>query len=256
MTTQVSMSVYRLLPLALLMSLANCALANGVTVLVEPYPPFVTELSGKIAGPYVDAFKMITQNRGIEPQIASMPIRRALQFSQQTPNTCVLALNYSASDAEVLIYLNRITPIFISAYARSDAHVEATSLTDLKKYQVSTVDMAEVRYLLDDANIKYLPLQVNAHGLKMLNAKRFDVLLSDVSSELAASEGVAIKRLFTVVQVDRWLACNPMTDSATISVLREAFKEGLFSKDARAAWVSYGMEDYYKQVRKEWAAIN
>lgn len=121
MTTQVSMSVYRLLPLALLMSLANCALANGVTVLVEPYPPFVTELSGKIAGPYVDAFKMITQNRGVEPQIASMPIRRALQFSQQTPNTCVLALNYSASDAEVLIYLNRITPIFISAYARSDA---------------------------------------------------------------------------------------------------------------------------------------
>ncbi|SEE08879.1 hypothetical protein SAMN05421553_4006 [Pseudomonas anguilliseptica] len=250
------MSVYRLLPLVLLLSLAHGALANGVTVLVEPYPPFVTERSGKISGPYVDSFEMIAQNRGIKTRIVSMPIRRALQFSQQTPDTCVLALNYSASDAEVLIYLSKITPIFIWAYARRDAQVEATSLNDLKNYKVSTVDMAEVRYLLDDAGIKYVPLHINALGLKMLNAKRFDVLLSDVSSELAAREEIAVTRLFTVAQLDRWLACNPKTDSATQAVLREALKEGLFSEETRAIWVSYGMGDYYKKVRNEWSPIS
>lgn len=248
--------VYRLLTLGLLMGLAHAALADGVTVLVEPYPPFVTDQSGKIAGPYVDAFEKIAHTKGIETQIVSMPIRRALQFSQQAPNTCVLALNYSASDAEVLIYLSRITPIFIWAYALGDAQVQATSLHDLKNYQVGTVDIAEVRYLLDGAGVKHTPLHINALGLKMLKAKRFDVLLSDLSPELAAREGVAVKRLFNVIQVDRWLACNPTTDSATVAALREGLKEGLFSEDVRGVWASYGMGEYYNQVRKEWAPIN
>ena len=240
----------------LLFALAQCAQAAALTVLVEPYPPFVTEAAGgKLSGPYIDAFAQLAHRRGVEPAIQSMPVRRALLMAQKAPGTCVLAINYSAADAEVLLYLGRITPIYVWAYARHGDGTRASSLADLKQYSVGLSDIAEVRQMMDAASLHYDVLQQSTRGLQMLQARRFDILVSDIGPELAAkSAGASLDRLFTVARVERWLACNPNTDPATLAALHAALKEGLFAEDVRDVWSKYGMADYFAQVRKEWSA--
>lgn len=227
--------------------------AVPLTVLVEGAPPFVQERDGPPAGPYVDAFQRITAARGINSKILAIPVRRALVMAQQTPNTCVLALNYSQSTAEVLLYVGRVAPMYIWAYARHEASLPASTLSDLKHYQVGIIDIAEVRQLLDEAGVRYEALPQASRGLQMLQAKRFDVLLADVGPELAAGHaGIRIDKLFTATRVERWLACNPRTDPATLGLLRQSMKEGLFTEQVKDIWSHYGLDAYYQQVRQEW----
>lgn len=227
--------------------------AAPITVLVEATPPFVVERPGPPAGPYVDAFLRLTAAHGVESKVLAVPVRRALLMAQQTPNTCVLALNYAPATAEVLLYVGRVAPMYIWAYGRHDAALPVSKLEDLKHYQVGSIDIAEVRQLLDEAGLKYESLPQANRGLQMLQARRFDVLLADVGPQLVAGQsGVRIDKLFTALRVERWLACHPNTDPTTLGALRQSLKEGLFAEPVRDIWAHYGLEAYFQQVRQEW----
>ncbi|WP_374355171.1 hypothetical protein [Chitinimonas sp.] len=234
-------------------SLAGVAAAEPLNVLVDIAPPFVVDNKGEASGPYVEAFKQLAAARALPVKVVAMPGRRALLHAQQNANTCVLALNYAPATAEVLLYLGRVAPMYVWAFGRHDAALPVTGLADLKRYQVGSIDIAEVREVLDDAAVRYEALAQPARGLTMLAAKRFDVLIGDIGQELAAEQqGLRIDRLFTVARVERWLACHPGTAPATLAGLRQALREGLFAEAVRPVWARYGLDGYFLQVRKEW----
>jgi hypothetical protein len=241
----------------------GCAgLASGVamaaaplTVLVEPATPFVIERAGPPTGPYVDAFQQLVGAQGLQTTVLAMPMRRALLTAQQKPDTCILALNYAPETTEVMVYLGRVAPMYVWAYARHDAALPIRNLGDLKSYAVGSIDIAEVRQVLGEAGIRYEPLVQMTRGVQMLQAKRFDVLIGDVGPALATdASGVQLDRLFTVTRVERWLACNPHTDRASLAALRQGLREGLFAESVRGIWARYGLEAYFQQIRKEWSA--
>jgi hypothetical protein len=247
----------RILTVALACLGALAAGAAPLTVLVEPTAPFVVERAGPPTGPYVEAFQRLAAGHGVETTVLAMPIRRALVTAQRSPNTCILALNYAPETAEVMLFLGRVAPMYVWAYARRDAGLKASNLADLKRLVVGSIDIAEVRLLLRDAGVPYEPLPQLGRGLQMLQAKRFDVLISDVAPELEAERvGAHIEKLFTVARVERWLACNPNTEQASLMGLRQSLKDGLFADSVQDIWVRYGLEAYYDHVRKEWSAAS
>jgi len=241
-----------LFPLALAVLLAP-AWASPLHILVEPYPPFVVQRGLGLGGPYVDAFAQLAKQRGLVTTLESVPMRRALKAAQAAPGTCVLGVNYAAADAEVLLYVSPVAPVYIWAYSRHGANVHADTLAGLGHYSLGVVDIPEIRQLLEGAGLRYEYLPFNGKGLQMLQASRFDVLLSDVGPELGnAPAGTNVDRLFLVTRVERWLACNPATDPTSLAALRAGLHEGLFPEETRDIWSRYGLGSYFDTVRKEW----
>lgn len=234
-------------------ALPSVGWAAPLHVLVDPYPPFIVQREASVGGPYIDAFNELVKSHGLTAALESMPIRRALKQAQTKPDTCVLGVNYVAADAEVLLYVGRIAPVYVWAYSRQGANIHASTLAGLEHYSIGVVDIPEVRQLLEGAGLRYDYLPFNTQGLQMLRARRFDVLLSDIGPDLSGSHsGMGIDRLFLVTRVERWLACNPGTDPASLAALRSALQEGLFAEQTRDIWTRYGLAAYFNQARKEW----
>ncbi|MGQ5523887.1 hypothetical protein ACUHMQ_11565 [Chitinimonas sp. PSY-7] len=226
-----------------------------VTVLVETYPPFVIENAGTPSGPYVEAFVQLAAAQGIKAQVVTMPIRRAISTAVQNPGYCVLALNYTPTTVEGLSFLGRIAPMEIWVYSRQGLTGEINRLSDLKGFRVGSIDIAEIRQLLESEGVAYEALQINSRGLPMLMARRFDVLISDIGPALTASKAkYPIERHFLMTRIERWLACNPSTEQGTLNALRQVARDGLFVESTQDIWIKYGLDDYYQRVRNEWSA--
>ncbi|MEH6460942.1 hypothetical protein [Chitinimonas sp. JJ19] len=224
-----------------------------VNVMVEPYPPFVIEGGAVPAGPYVQAFRQLAAAQGVAVNMQLVPIRRALLTAEKTPGHCVLALNYAAETTEVLLYLGRVAPMYVWAYAKQGWSGSLTRVGDLKRYRVGAIDMAELRLLLEQQGVVYEPLQISGKGAQMLAAGRFDVLLSDIGPALETANSVApLERRLVVLRAERWLACHPKTSPVVVAKLRLALREGLFAQSTEAIWARHGLSDYYQQVRREW----
>ena len=250
--------------LALTFSLALAATASSasaqlpaLTVLTEEYPPFIVKQDTHAGGPYIEAFQRLAQEQGIAISLELIPIRRAIATAQSTPGVCVLALDYAPSNAEVLLYLGRVAPEYVWAYARHGEDIHVRSIADLKRYSIGIEDIAQVRRQLDEANVHYVVLTQKTRGPQMLQAHRFDILIGDVGAELeAVNAGIALDKLYTVAGVERWIACNPNSDAAAMSLLRGALTEGLFSESVHDIWNRYGLGSYFLQVHKSWVGGN
>lgn len=245
--------------LAMGLSLAGAASAAPdmtLQVYADSYPPFLTEQGGRLAGPYADAFAKLARQQGITVQYSAMPIKRLLQQVERQPNSCGLAVNFAPGEAETLRYVGRVAPITLTVFARKDSTVKINNIEDLRNYRVGAIDIAEVRDLLDTANIRYEPLAMANRGMAMLQFRRFDLLISDARPDMLGEASEGVTRIFTLAQVERWVACHPSVAPALISRLRSALAEGVFAPSVRADWARYEMTNYYEQVRREWDAIN
>jgi len=224
-------------------------------VYADTYPPFLIEQGGRLAGPYADAFASLARQQGIAVQYSAMPIKRLLQQVERQPNSCGLAVNFSPGEAETLRYVGRVAPITLTVFARKDSTAKINNIEDLRKFRVGAIDIAEVRDLLDTANIRYEPLAMANRGMAMLQAGRFDLLISDARPDMLGEAREGVVRIFTLAQVERWVACHPTMVPSLVSKLRAALVEGVFAQSVRADWARYDLADYYEQVRRDWDAI-
>ncbi|GAB3251803.1 hypothetical protein [Chitinimonas naiadis] len=221
----------------------------------EAYPPFLSERDGGLGGPYADAFASLARQQGITVQYKAMPVKRLLQVVERQPNSCGLAVNFAPGEAETLRYVGRIAPITLTVFARKGGAARINNIEDLRKHRIGAIDIAEVRDLLDTANIRYEPLAMANRGVAMLQAKRFDLLISDARPELVTSYADGVERVFTLAQVERWVACNPAIAPGIVAKLRKALAEGVFAGSVRGEWLRYDMGPYFDQVRRDWDAI-
>ncbi|QNM98479.1 hypothetical protein [Chitinimonas koreensis] len=243
-----------LLALAAAATLGRAAAAERLDVYGEPYPPFLLDRQGTLAGPYAEAFAALLRQQGIEARFVSMPVKRLMLQLESQPNSCGLALNFAPGAAETLNYLGRVAPITVSVYANAGQSVRLSNIEDLRRYRVGAIDIAELRDLLDTAGIAYEPLAQSSRGFSMLGAHRFDLLLSDLLPELDAG-GAGIVRVFTLARFERWVACNSGIAPATAGKLRKALAEGLFAQSVQPIWARYRLQAYYDDVRDGWVAI-
>ncbi|PHV13169.1 hypothetical protein CSQ89_01875 [Chitinimonas sp. BJB300] len=234
---------------------SQIACAERLAIYGDVYPPFLLEQNGELTGPYAEAFAVLVKQQGIEVRYTALPIKRVLQVVERQPNSCGLALHFSPGLAETLSFVGRVAPVTVSVFAKQGKVGQLNNIEDIRRYSVGTIDIAEVRDLLDIAGINYEPLNQASRGLSMLVANRFDLLLSDTLPEFATTEASNVTRVFTLARFERWVACNNQTDPAVANKLRKALAERLFAESLRSIWKRYGLEDYFDDVRQKWEAI-
>lgn len=246
--------------LALCLGLVLWSGAEGVAaapleIYGDSYPPFLLERQGSLTGPYADAFALLARRQGLNPHFVALPAKRVAQTVSHTPNSCALAVNFSPGEAETLIFVGRVAPISISVYALRGKPPSLVNIEDLRPYSVGAPDIAEIRDLFGSANIRYEALQQPEKGLKMLQAGRFDLLVSDLRPELMAPDAASgVVRVFTLARVERWLMCQPRLSPSTLAALRRALQEGVFAESTRPVWQRYGLGAYFDEVRRSWSA--
>ncbi|WDO00938.1 hypothetical protein C3Y05_014880 [Aeromonas allosaccharophila] len=184
-------------------------------------------------------------------------MRRLLKIVATEPNSCGLAVHFSAENAETLRYVARIAPITLAVYARQGTVKPLSNIEALRNYRIGAIDVAELRELLDNAAIRYELLPKAGQGIAMLQAGRFDLLISDVLPELvsAHAQGKPVQRVMVLARVERWLACHPQLPPNTVKRLRAALTLGVFDDAMADIWQQYGLSSVYNGVRREWILI-
>ncbi len=239
-------------------SLNSWAASPVIEVYADLYPPFIILQGGQLSGPYIDAFTQLAQEQGIAVHYQPMPVRRLMKQLAVQPNSCGLAVNFAPGEAETLRYVGRVAPITLAVYARAGAVGKLANLEQLRQYRIGAIDVAELNELLDNAAIRYEPLAKAGNGIAMLQANRFDLLVSDVLPELlmVKQERGAIERVMVLARVERWLACHPGLPPAELNGLRKALQVGVFADSVQGIWSRYGLLPVYEEVRREWGTPN
>ena len=226
-------------------------------VYADAYPPFIREEGGALEGPYVDAFRQLVAAEGIQVRFKRMPAKRQMSVLRQQMGSCGLAVHFSAQGAETLRYVARVAPITVAVYTVDDSIGPLSNIEALRNYRIGAMDIAELNELLDNASIRYQPLIKADSAVAMLQAGRFDLLISDILPELVVSPShePKIRRVMVLARVERWLACNPQLPSEQIQALREALRQGVFADSVAEVWQRDGLRSVYDHVRREWSAL-
>lgn len=237
-----------------------CQLASAQPVLniyADAYPPFIQINGEGLSGPYVDVFARLAKQQGLEIHFQAKPMRRLLKIVTTEPNSCGLGVHFSAENAETLRYVARIAPITLAVYARQGTVKPLSNIELLRNYRIGAIDVAELRALLDNAAIRYELLPKASQGIAMLQAGRFDLLISDVLPELITTpvRGSKIQRVMVLARVERWLACNPQLPSGLQKGLRTSLTLGVFGDSMADIWQQHDLSSVYDGVRREWIVI-
>ncbi|MGY3852595.1 hypothetical protein ACW5W8_07095 [Aeromonas aquatilis] len=237
-----------------------CQLASAGPVLniyADAYPPFIQVTGEQLSGPYVDVFARLAKQQGIEINLQAKPMRHLLKIVATEPNSCGLGVHFSAENAETLRYVARIAPITLAVYARQGTVKPLSNIEALRNYRIGAIDVAELREILDNAAIRYELLPKAGLGIAMLQAGRFDLLISDELPELITSprHKNRLQRVMILARVERWLVCNPQLSSGTLKDLRASLTLGVFGDQMADIWQQYGLNSVYQGVRREWSRI-
>lgn len=227
-----------------------------LNVYADAYPPFIVHQDGKLSGPYIDAFTQLAAEQGIQVHYQPVPIKRVMKQVVSQPTSCGLAVNFAPGEAEILRYVARVAPITLAVYARQGDVGKLNNIEALRNYRVGAIDVAELNELLDNAAIRYEPLAKSKSGIAMLQAGRFELLVSDVLPELVEVDntGPQIERVMILARVERWLACNSQLPTTELNALRKAMHDGVFADSVAKIWEHYGLSSVYDEVRKEWGS--
>lgn len=237
-----------------------CQLASAgpmLNIYADAYPPFIQVTGEQLSGPYVDVFARLAKQQGIEINLQTKPMRRLLKIVATKPNSCGLGVHFSAENAETLRYVARIAPITLAVYARQETIPPLSNIEALRNYRIGAIDVAELRELLDNAAIRYELLPKASLGIAMLQAGRFDLLISDELPELitAPRHKNRLQRVMILARVERWLACHPQLPPDTVKRLRTSLSLGVFGDAMADIWQGYGLSSVYEGVRREWIVI-
>lgn len=219
---------------------------NKIILLSEAMEPFIKDNSGKLSGPFIEAFLKIATENKIELEFQKVPIRRALKDIEKLNNHCVFAANYSPETSETLLYVSRLSEIKIWAYSLKQRNININNIKNLNKYKIGAVDIAEVRDILSLNSIQYTPIFRSASAMQMLLSNRFDILIGDINLELLNKQDTKkIKQNIPIITVEKWLICNHNLSQQIVKKLKTAYVYGLFAPNTKEIWKKYDMIKFY-----------
>jgi ABC-type amino acid transport substrate-binding protein len=225
----------------------------NITVLADKYPPFIVATPHGLTGPYIEAFNLIMQQNGIALHYKNAPEKRAMLEVSIKKDTCALAVNFDQGESEIIRYVGKVAPITLTAYVRADKPIKLANLADLQHYSTGAINTAEVRDIFGLHNISFTPIERADLAFSMLNAGRFQVVVSDnIPDSVLAQQGARPIKALTIAKIDRWVICNPTMSPLLLNRMRLALREGLLARATLPIWRQYGMASYFNETRLQW----
>jgi polar amino acid transport system substrate-binding protein len=207
-----------------LVAVASIPAAHALDITTEENAPFnYLDAQQHIAGISTEIVMELGKRAGIPMKLQLTPWARAYSLALNVADTCVYSTARLPERETLFKWVGPISVNKWALFARGDFNQHIDSIDDARKYRIGGVVMdGKVTYLksLGFSNID----SVNDDTLNVakLMAGRVDLWIAGLykGKELVAQSGAKnIKPVFTVREVEYYLACSPKTPDATIHSL-------------------------------------
>jgi polar amino acid transport system substrate-binding protein len=209
--------------LAFLVLAAACP-TRALDVTTEENAPFnYVDSHHQIAGISTEIVTELGKRAGIPMKIQLTPWARAYSLAMNVPDTCVYSAARLPEREALFKWVGPISVNKWALFARSDFRHHLASIDDARKFRIGGVIMdAKVTYLKSLGFTDIDAVNDDTLNVPKLMAGRIDLWIAGLykGKELIAQSGAKnIKPVYTVREVDYYLACSPKTSDATIQAL-------------------------------------
>ena len=205
---------------------------DDITWITHNYPPYnYKDSEGKAIGSAVELVNKIllkANSKNTKNDIQVFPWARAYYELQNNKNYALISTSRTAERENMFKWVGPIGPSKIVAYTKKDKKIIIKSSSDLEKYTTGAVNDSAPHKALMAANQKAkVELTPNIdESLKKLESGRIDLVVGDekVLQYLVTQAGLDYHNyepVYTLKEVDYWIAFNEQTSSDTVNFIQE-----------------------------------
>ena len=220
----------RALCLLLVVSLAPCARAGGVDMLVFLNPGLFEQApNGRITGPGGDMIARIAAVSGVAVRIQVLPPTRVMQTLVQQVGACVAGVPQLPDNEAQLRWLGVVSNSTLMLYGRLDEKRRVTGADDLRRATVVVQRHSLPATWLREHGLPMQEVRDTTTALRMLQARRVDYwLVNELVAQRtfqALGGDMPARPLQSFGQIVTHLACHRDTAPAELERLRVAVEQ-------------------------------
>jgi polar amino acid transport system substrate-binding protein len=221
-----SLSAIRPAFLAGMLALAVPAHA-ALRMLTDENAPFgyTDPASHKITGITADMVVEAARRAKLPYGLEVFPWARAYSLAKNEPDTCVYPLARLPERESLFQWVGPLSVNTWVLYAKSSFQGKVSSVASLEKYAVGGLLQDGPSVYLKSQGVNVEMVGDNKYNVKKLAAGRIDLWATGLyrGKALAAEEGITdIKPVYTIKEVEHYLACSPKTADSAIKALNQA----------------------------------
>ncbi len=233
----------RFLLCPLLLGLAGPALADPVSVLTEPYPPYNFEQGGEIVGAGADLVHDIFRKAGIAYHMQILPWARAYQMATSEPNTCIFSTNHTEERDKLFKWVEPLGGGRVVLIRKAGTSFAPKDIEAAKAFVIGVQRGDYAAEYLAKKGFTRLDLASDfSQTLKKLLSGRIDLAMtSEAAYEAEKAKGAALDVVLTMPAAIYALACSLDVPDDTVKRLQKELNRLVLDGTQDRLYIKYGM---------------
>lgn len=231
-----------LLVTLLSISASTQAIAAGVILATEEYPPFSYRDGKTIKGASVEQVEKVMKDAGIDYKIAMMPWARAYNLAQTTPMSCVFTTAHSAKRDPIFKWVEPLLVDRNILITRSGSGVTAKTLEEARQYTIGTQreDYTEVTLKENGFTKLDVATDFNATLRKLLNGRIDMMPISEIYFTKLKTEQ-PLEKVTLLSTQPMGIACEKNFPNDLLAKMQEALDKLIADGTQKTIFTRYGL---------------
>lgn len=216
----------------LLITSAQAALSNDLTILTENLPPLNYVQDGQLVGPSVDMVREIQRRVNSQAKIQVYPWARAYQLALEKENVVLFGMTYSKARYDKFKWVGPLATKRDILVAKKGSRVKITSLEDAKKVKnIGTLrDDTRERLLKSHGFTNLEPVSDEQLNAQKLALGRIDLWAYKIPGlrtvcDLAGVDFNEFEEVYHLRKIDLMIAFSKKTPDSIVQKWQKAFGE-------------------------------
>lgn len=218
------------------------AIAAGVILATEEYPPFSYRDGKTIKGASVEQVEKVMKDAGIDYKIAMMPWARAYSLAQTTPMSCVFTTAHSAKRDPMFKWVEPLLVDRNILITRSGSGVTAKTLEEARQYTIGTQreDYTEVTLKENGFTKLDVATDFNATLRKLLNGRIDMMPISEIYFIKLKTEQ-PLEKVTVLSTQPMGIACEKNFPNDLLAKMQEALDKLIADGTQKTIFTRYGL---------------
>jgi len=224
------------------LSASTHAIAAGVMLATEEYPPFSYRDGKAIKGASVEQVEKVMKDAGIDYKIEMMPWARAYTLAKTTPMSCVFTTAHNAKRDPMFKWVEPLLVDRNILVARTGSGVAAKDLDEAKKYTVGTQREDYTEMTLKENGFTKLDVATdfNATLRKLLNGRIDMMPISEIYfGKLKAEQ--PLEKVTVLSTQPMGIACEKNFPSDLLARMQAALDKLIVDGTQKTIFIKYGL---------------
>lgn len=231
-----------LLSILLSLGASTHAIAAGVTLATEEYPPFSYRDGKTVKGASVEQVEKVMKDAGIDYTIEMMPWARAYNLAQTTPMSCVFTTAHNAKRDPMFKWVEPLLVDRNILITRTGSGVAAKDLEEAKKYTVGTQREDYTEMTLKESGFTKLDITTDFNSTlrKLLNGRIDMMPITEIYFEKLKAEQ-PLEKVTVLSTQQMGIACEKDFPGDLLAKMQAALDKLIADGTQKSIFITYGL---------------